>query len=208
MHARLDDENGGPAGDGGGGNGGGSSYSATNTGVGTPVLSDYQQTLRNIILGELGKNSQPVSANDPALAPIIQASLLQNQRAADRSKSQAAAMLASQGLSSSGSADTQMQGINQQQGEADSGMVAQILYNEMNNRRNALTQQLNIAISSGDTQAAQQIQSDLARLTLQMQDAQFQASLANNRYQFDNNLGLQLLLAQMAGNVTGAGGGY
>jgi hypothetical protein len=165
----------------------------------------YQSQVRDLLMQQMGLASQPVSATDAGLAPIIQSQQLALSRSAERQRSQAAARLAADGLGDSGTADTAMIGIEQQRGESEAGMIGQILYNELNNRRQQLTTLLQTAIASGDAQAAQNIQAQLAAISLQMQNSQYYAGLDNNRYQFDNDLGYRLLMAELLGNQNAVG---
>jgi hypothetical protein len=165
----------------------------------------YQSQLRDMLLNQIGVASQPVSASDPGIKQAIDAMALEAQRTAERQQSMLAARTAADGVGDSGTQDTGMIGIEQLRGESVMKGTGTLMYQELNNRRQQLTQLLNLAVSSGDQQAAQAIQAQLASLTLQLQNQQYYAGLDNNRYQFDNDLGYRLLMAELLGNQNAIG---
>jgi hypothetical protein len=198
----------------GSGSGTGTSGSGSGTGGTNDALSQfmsyltsrqttadgYQSQLRDMLLNQLGIASQPVSASDPGIKQILDAQALTAQRSAERQQSMLAARNSADYLGDSGAQDTGMLGIEQDRGEAVMRGQADVLYQELNNRRTQLTQLLQLAVSSGDAQAAQAIQAQLAGITLQLQNQQYYSGLGERRYEFDNDLGYRLLMAEMLGN--------
>jgi hypothetical protein len=159
---------------------------------GRQTAADANQTqMRQMLMSRLGDLSQPVSATDPQIAPILAGQQIGTQRAAEKQQSQLAARLASMGLAHSGAADTGQFGITQAQGEQNAQNTGNVLNSQLSQRQAQLNQLLSLAVQSGDTQTAQTIQQQLQALQQQTQQNQFGQSLGYNYDALGANVGLQ-----------------
>lgn len=154
-----------------------------------------RQKLSEILMGQLGKVSTDVSAEDPTLAPLLAAQRLSGQREADRSKAAAAERRAAMGLRDSGAMETDMRGIDEATAERNQGFQAQTLYDELGNRRGAVQNLLGQAYASNNADAALSAGTTLAALNQQMQGDQFskrlgfdERGLAQQGSQFDRSM--------------------
>lgn len=129
--------------------------------------------LRGILMSQLGGLSQPVSRDDPAMRGLFDSQRLSSQRESERQRSAAAESLGSRGLSDSGAMDTTLLGIDEKRAEQNVGFEGQTLYNEMNNRRQALQSLLSQALQVGDAEAARSIQATLNAMQMQQNDSHF-----------------------------------
>jgi hypothetical protein len=123
--------------------------------------------LREMLMSQLGQYSQPVDPNSGAMKPISDAVRLENQRSAERQRSQLTARLSADNLADSGTFDTGVGAIEQQRGETNARQIGGMLQSELGQRRQHLTQLLQTALGLNDTEAARAIQAQLN--TLQMQ---------------------------------------
>lgn len=129
--------------------------------------------LRGILMSQLGGLSQPVSREDPAMRGLFEGQRLSSQRESERMRSAAAESLGSRGLSDSGAMDTTLRGIEEGRAEKNLQFEGQTLYNEMNNRRQALQSLLSQALQIGDAEAARSIQAQLNAMQMQQNDSHF-----------------------------------
>lgn len=185
--------------------------------------------MRQIVMEQLGQATAPVDANSPGLKPIIDSQKLALQRGAQRQRSAAVEQAGARGLGDSGAINTRINQIEQGRGESEAGMVGQVLYNELNNKRQQVMQLLDLATRAGDAEAARTLQGHLATLDQQMTQQRFQADLGlrnraldvqdsqfgrdlafrsdsfdrglgDRRYEFDTNLEWQMLQAKLLGD--------
>lgn len=168
----------------GGGGGGG-------TGGGPPAANDFLTKIRQMIMDRLGAMSKDPSMSDPALAAQSAAygrardRAAQDQRAAMAERAAANGMI--QGGQSSGGFDTELGGILESAGEDKAGNDAQLLGNEMMQRRAEVQNLSQMALASGDAESARALQLQLAK----MDEAIRLKQLAENRRQFDKDLGFR-----------------
>ena len=175
----------------GGGGGGSDAMSALLAYLQTRDMASQtkQSGLHDILMSLLGQYQQPVSAEQPGIRDALAGQRVASQRAAERQKAQAAEGLAYRGLGRSGALDATLQGIEQQRGEGDTKLTGQLLYTEMNNRRQAIQQLLSTAIASGDSESARLLAGQLEAIRAQMQQSQFGAAQAQQQGQFNDTLG-------------------
>lgn len=207
------------AGDGGGGSlssaygnylGGNQGPVVQSGGQGSDLLSylQTQQTrqdseraaMRAILMGKIGEASAPVDVNSPGIREILAAQRLAGQRSAERQQSRLAANLATQGLQSSGAADTGTNAIGQQRGENEVMFTGETLNRELGQKRAQLSDLLHMAMASGDAESARTLQAQLQELDRQQQDQHFNADLGFRKSSFVDDLGYRLLALQLGAN--------
>lgn len=149
----------------------------------------FQGQIRALLLEQLGKFSKDPSIDDPALKGQSDAFRRAQERSAQQSRSQAAERAAFQGLNSggagSGTFETTLQGIREGVGERTGAFDAGLVGQETQQRRSALQNLLQMALSSGDAESARAIQLQIA----QMDNALRQATLGEQSRQFDDQFG-------------------
>lgn len=162
----------GAGGAGAGAMGGGSSGDGALGGAGASGGGSYQDQIRQLILGQLQGLSKPVDANDPQIAAEMSAQGRVLDRQAQQARAQAAERAAFQGLlnggAGSGSFDTTLQGINEQKGEALTGLQAQLFGRTIQQNQSRLNQLLNMALQSGDAESARALQLRIAQMDEQL----------------------------------------
>lgn len=183
-----------------GGSPGGQYYDPAAAGGGDASVSDpIDASLRQAILDQIGKDTAPVSLSDPALSGQAAAYHVTQQRSSDQMRSALAERLAAEGLNSggqgSGTFDTGVQGIQEQQGQNEAGFNANLVAQETQARRQDLTNQLQLANAVGARKEAAQIQLALSQL-----DQTYKyAALNQNESQFTDStiFNYEQLKAQM-----------
>lgn len=177
-------QGGGGAAPGAPGAGGGSSDPASDP-------NTFQGKVRQMILDQLTKLGQPVTADDPTISGEMtaQSRLAERERQARRSAS--AERAANNGFlgggQSSGVFEADVQSGYQDQAEGLSDIQSQLFTREITARRQQLSQLLALATQTGDAESTRALQLKLA----EMDDAIRRAGLAEGARQHDDNFGLE-----------------
>jgi hypothetical protein len=154
-----------------------------------PAANSYLQQVRDLIMGRINEYQKPVDANDPNIKNQVDAFRREQQRAGDAQRAalaeRAAATGSLMGGASSGSFDTDMQGIQEGIGENVSGYQAGLMGEEYQQRRGELGQMLQMALASGDAESARALQLQMA----QMDDAVRRLQISESGRQFNADLG-------------------
>lgn len=156
--------------------------------------------MRALLMGKIGEASAPVDVNSPGIKEILAAQRLAGQRNAERQQSRLAANLATQGLQSSGAADTGTNAIGQQRGENEVQFTGETLNRELQQKRAQLSDLLHMAMSSGDAESARTLQAQLQELDRQQQNQHFNADLGFRQSSFMDDLGYRLMALQLGAN--------
>lgn len=175
---------------------GGGMVGATGGGSGAGPVSPFTQSIRDILMQQLGQAGKAPTVDDPGIRELLAGQRLGLQRGAERQRAMAAERLAADGLADSGAAETARSGIEQQRGESEAQFTGQVLGGELNQRRQQLQSLLQMALASGDSESARAIQMQLAN----MQNDQFGDSLAFQYANLNQTSNLQALL-QILGMV-------
>jgi hypothetical protein len=161
-------------------------------GGGAPQASAFQQSIRDLIMSQLGQLQKPVDPNDPAIASQQNAYDAQRQRGAQRTREAMAERAAQQGMlqggQSSGAFDTTVQGINEQAGQDSANNLAGLMGAKDQQRVAQLTSLLNMAMQSGDAEMARALQMELAQIDASLR----RDSLAQQSSQFNDTYGRTL----------------
>lgn len=184
-----------------GGGGAPSSFSGGGGG-GVPQGSEFQQQVRAQLMAQLGQLSQPVTGQDPAISGVNQAYRVARERSAQQERGAAAERAAFSGLNSggqgSGSYDSAAQGIQEQAGQDIAGHDAGVVMQEVQQRRGALQNLLQMALQTGDAESARALQLQIAQMDNQLrqsqlaqQGSQFNAQLGQQASQWNDSFGLQ-----------------
>jgi hypothetical protein len=130
--------------------------------------------------------TQP-NLDDPNLRGVSQAYDRAQQRNAQRMRAQLAERAAQTGTLESGGFDTEALGYQAQAGSNAAAFDAELVYGEMNARRQELQQGLALAASIGDAESGRELQRQLSLLDASLQRAQ----MTQSGSQFDRSFGLQ-----------------
>ena len=158
---------------------------------GAPQNSAFSDQVRQILLGQLGGLTGPVTSNDPAIKAEMDAQtagadrLRREQRAADAER-QAMNGLLNGGQSSGAFEQNVASGFEGEQQQL-SGVRAQLFTREIQSRRQQVAQLLAQAMQSGDQESQRNLQYQLAL----MDDALRRLGLAQNQSQFNDTFGLE-----------------
>lgn len=158
-------------------------------------LTSFQEQVRQMILQQLAGASKPVDPNAPDIRQPIDAAERRAEEIRRRRQSADAERLTQRGLGDSGALDTARRQGFEDMSQTISGVTAQIIGEQMQNKRRELVTLLQTAMASGDADAARQVQMQLAqidaelrRLGLKQQHEQFQSSQAQQQGQFDSTM--------------------
>lgn len=163
-----------------------------------PAQAAYNASLRQSILDQLnGDLSQPETADSSDIAPAISAYTTQSQKDEQSARDQLAeSAYASNGGTalSSGGFQTSLEANRENMAGQRSNFVGNAVMQGQQNKRTQLASLLNTAVQYGDTQTAQQIQSQISLLDAQLQEQGLNQSFATS----NNDLGFNYasLIAQ------------
>lgn len=179
----------GPNPNGAGGGPGGASYAgsiAAGAGGGGGFNSQIQQKL----LQQLANLDKPVTEDDPAISGELQTQNRQIDRDREARRAAMAERAAASGLlnggASSGAFDSDVASGYEDASQRKSDVKSQLFARELGQRRDKLMQYYQMAVQSGDNEAARAIQLQIA----QMGNAFNYANLAQNKSQWDDSFGL------------------
>lgn len=188
-----------------------SPYTGAAAGAGDQALSQFtsylqsrdqatqqqQAALREILMGQLGQASQPVSADAPGIREVLGGQRLALQRGAERQRAGAAEQRAYDGSGGlGGKAFTQdVSRINEHQAETDATMTGNVLHQELQNKRQQLTQLLAMATQLGDAESARLLQGQLNAIQTQLSQSNFYDSQAYNYSALNQQGNLATLMA-------------
>lgn len=144
------------------------------------TAAQERASMREILMSQLGEATRPVDVNDPTLQRILGPQRVQLQRAAERQRSQAMARLASENLADSGTADTMLNAIEQQRGEAAAALTGRVLSQELSARRDQVARLLQLAMQTGDAEAARTLSGQLNLINQQLGQEQSLNQLGYN----------------------------
>ena len=147
--------------------------------------------MRRIVMSQLGEATAPVDPNAPGIKPLIDAQKLALQRGAQRQRSAAVERAGVRGLGDSGALDTRINQIEQGRGEEEGAAIARIMNNELGAKRQQVMHLLDMAVRSGDAEAARTLQGQLTMLDQQMTQGRFSADLGFRNRTFDADLGFR-----------------
>ena len=176
----------------GGGPGGGAQGGVGPGGAGGPgggPGGDFNSQVRSMLMQQLGDMGKTPGADDPIIANQVNAYRNEKVRAGDRQRAALAERAAASGLlsggQSSGAFDTGIQGIQEGIGEDVGQFSAGAVSKELYNRRDKMTQLMNMALASGDAQSARELQMQIAQMDNELR----RSTLGENRRQFDQGFG-------------------
>jgi hypothetical protein len=174
------------------------------------ATQQYNQGLRDFMTSQLGQLSTPVDENSPDIAPALSAYNTQSQRDQQIQRDALAERYYATGEGGnalqSGGFNTAVQGIGEAAAAGRQNFAGSTLYNAAQNRRQQLQSMLQTAVGAGQTDAAQQIQSQIANIDAQLreqgltqQNTQFNDQLSYNYANMMAGLNRDSLLAGLTG---------
>lgn len=179
----------------GGGAGGGLGGTSALQALLTQLQGDRAQQqqeragLRSILMQQLDAMGQPVSLDQPGLKEVVAGSRIARQRGTEAQRGELAERRAYDGSGGIGSKafQTDVDRLLQGQGEAQAQYEGGLLNQEMQQRRQQLSELLNRALLLQDSESARNIQAQLAAIDQQLGDSRFYAGLGQNQSQFLDN---------------------
>lgn len=176
------------------------------TQVGAPVTGTTTVTdaTRQQLLNMLATDPTRISEHDPGLGGAISAYDRQNQRGLDRQKSAIAEQMYAQGITGGG-VDTAMQGAQQQANEGRAGFVGNLMYQELQNRRDQLQQALQLGAGLLTAEQENKLKKQLGDLdaAVRRQGYTVQSQLGNRELDIRRMLGLGDLALGVRGQDLG-----
>lgn len=175
----------------GGGAGAGAPGAGGAGGPGGPS-NPFQDQIRQIILAQLQNLQQPFDPNtDPEFQVGMGAANAQAQRVRQQAQKAAAERLAAQGYSVAGGGGAlpeEVQALFEDQSYQLSGLAAQMVGRTLQDRRSQLQTLLNMAMQSGDAEAARATQLQMAAIDAELR----RMGISENARQFDDEFGFRL----------------
>jgi hypothetical protein len=164
------------------------------------AAQQQQGALRDILMGQLGQATQPLSANSPGIKEVLEGGRLGLQRGAERQRADSAELRAYDGSGGvGGKAFTQdVSRINQGQAESDAMMTGDVMNRELQNKRQHLTQLLAMATQLGDAESARLLQAQLSAIQTQLGQSNFYDNQAFNYSSLNQQGNLQALMAMLS----------
>src|SRR3990167_6561725 len=160
--------------------------------VSSPGGGGFQDQIRALLLEQLGKMGEDPAIDDPALKNQSDAFRRAQVRGGEQQRAALAERAAFTGLNSggagSGAFETGIQGIQEGIGEDTAAFDAGLVGQELQGRRAQLQNLLQMALATGDAEAARMVQLQMA----QMDDALRRATLGQQRYQYDDTMGFNV----------------
>jgi len=200
-----------PAPSGGSGGGAGAPGAAGTGDAALSAFTSYLQTrdsaaqqqqaaLREILMGQLGQASQPLSENSPGIREVLSGQRIALQRGAERQRQGAAEMRAYDGSGGLGGKafDSDVNRIEQQRTESDAQMTGGVLNQELQNKRQHLTQLLAMATQLGDAESARLLQAQLNAIQTQLSQSNFYDDSAYRYSALNQSGNLQALMAMLS----------
>lgn len=157
--------------------------------------AQQQASLREILMGQLGQATQPVSLNSPGIREVLAGGRIGLQRGAEQQRKDAAELRAYDGSGGLGGKafEGDVNRIDQQRGESEAQMNGQVLGQELNAKRDQLNKLLTLAMSLGDSESARNIQAQLGAIQTQLQQSNFYDTTAFNYAGLNSNNNMQAL---------------
>jgi hypothetical protein len=134
----------------------------------SPIQSAYQDSLLSV----LNRAQQPVSIADPSLQPVSDTHRLGMQRTREREQARIAEGNAATG-GGGFATDRAGERLRAQEGRTNAEFDANLVKGELDARRGQLMQALSLAQSTGNAEAARQLQTQLALLQESVGESQF-----------------------------------
>ncbi len=164
------------------------------------AAQQQKSQLQQILMGQLGQASQPISANSPGIKEILAGGRLGLQRGAERERKNAAELRAYDGSGGLGGKafDSDVNRILERQGEADARMTGDVMSQQLQRQEDKLQRLLTLATTLGDAESARTIQAQLQAIQTQLQQSNFYDQTAFN-YAGLNQQGNQNALMALLG---------
>jgi hypothetical protein len=157
--------------------------------------AQQQAAMREILMGQLGQATQPVSADAPGVREVLGGMRLASQRGLERGRAQAAEQRAYEGYGANSDVlRTDVERMNQQASETEAQYTGDVLNRELQGKRDQVQRLLSLAMSLGDSESARTLQAQLNAIQTQMQQGQFYDQQAFNYAQMNQSGNLQALL--------------
>lgn len=151
---------------------------------------DFVATLRQLIQERLKGASQPVDPNDPNINIPVTAARDQLTRGNEAERTALAERAYATGGLNTDLIGRQIQQSNERSGTTLSGIRANLIQREIVSRRSELQDLLSMVMAAGDSDAARQIQLQIAALNAQLQEQGQAINLAEFGAQLNQNAAL------------------
>lgn len=189
----------------GAGSAGAGALGAAGSGAGATAAgapgTDFQSQIRQMLMAQLAKASEPVTADDPEIKNQMTAQERTLERTRQERRSASAERAASQGLlnggTSSGAFDADLAAGYEDKGASLASVQAQLFSSAIQSKRTQLTALLQTAVQSGDNESARALQLQIA----QMDDTLKRLGLQQSQSQFDDQYGLSIAQFQRLLNL-------
>jgi hypothetical protein len=155
----------------------------------------FVSQLRQIIQDRLAASGKPVDPNDPTITGAVNAARDTATRQSEQERAQLAERAYAQGNLNTDVIGQQIQQSNERTGTALGSLRANLIMNEVQQRRQDLKDLLQMALAAGDSQSAREIQLQIAALNATLQEQQQAIGLS----EFGANLNAQTALAGLRG---------
>lgn len=164
---------------------------------------DFQAQVRQMLLQKLGEYGKPVSEDDPAIAGELASQSRGIERDRQQRRAAMAERMAASGLNSggagSGAMDAEIASGFEDASTRKSDVRTQLFTRELTQRRGQLANMMQLAVQTGDSEAARALQLQIAQMDNEIRrygiaegGRQFDSGLRENRRQYDDDFGRRL----------------
>lgn len=137
-------------------------------GAGAVSTPGTASSTRDLLMQQMNLNAGPTDASDPTLNGAITAYDTQSQRDQQSDRDAIAERAYAGGNLDTGGMNTAIQASRENAAGKRASFAGNLTYQEAQNKRNTLTQQLQLATQSGLTQQAQDLQGQIAQIDAQL----------------------------------------
>jgi len=172
-------------------------FTGTQNGVagtvpGAQASNPFLDAIKQILMQRIAVAQQPVDEQSPEVAQPFAAAKLQAQRQSAKERNDLAERLYASGDLNTAALDQGIQQSNENVAVGLAGLKAQLITQQLQAKRQELSDDLRYAIAIGDGESARQIQLALAALDAQLRREGYGVNLAAITAQQNSNAGLDL----------------
>jgi hypothetical protein len=142
------------------------------------ATSPYADQIRQLLMGQISQLSQPLDVNDSTIQVPFDAANLAQQRQLEQGKTDLAEQLYASGDLNTAALREGNQQANERAATGLAGVRANLIANQLTQRANQLQQLYALAVASGDSESARQVQLELASIQAQLTREGYGVNLA------------------------------
>lgn len=168
---------------------------AAGTGATGATTTPYAEQVRKMLMDRMGELSKPLDVNDPTITEPFGAANLAAQRQLEQGKKDTAERLYASGNLNTNAAQMEGTQANERAATGLAGVKANLIANQLTQRANQLQQLYSLAVASGDSESARQVQLELASIQAELAREGFGVTLGLGQAELNARATTPLLTA-------------